>query len=387
MIRWPFGSRPTRPHFSIERSSVTNTSTIPMNDLARGMARDRELIVAAMTRVLQSGYLIMGPEHAAFQEALAEYVGVGYALGVASGTDALELAIKAAMPPGKRVVLTAANAGGYTSVASRRAGYDVLYADVDDTTLCLSESSVSEALTEEIGVVVVTHLYGNFTDVSGIVQLCHSRGILVIEDCAQALGARRGSIRAGSVGDIGTISFYPTKNLGALGDGGAVVTDDVDLAGRVSQLRQYGWRTKYDAVLRGGMNSRLDEIQAAILLARLPLLDGFNERRRLIIHEYAKAAEGGPLLVLPAEGEHHVAHLAVARSPERESVRARLNERGITTDVHFPLPDYEQIAFGPGRWKLDHTDRAVSEVFTLPCFPELRDDEIETVCDAIISLK
>lgn len=361
-------------------------SIVPLNDLSRGIARDRELLVAAANRVLDSAYVVLGPQHAAFERSLADYLGVAAAVGVASGTDALELALKVAMPEGKNTVLTAANAGGYTSTAARRAGFRLGYADVDPASLCLTEESVLEALTEDVGVVVVTHLYGNLTDLRGLAEVCRARGIRLVEDCAQAIGARRTEGAAGSFGDLATISFYPTKNLGALGDGGAVVTNNLDFASRVKQLRQYGWESKYCVAVEGGINSRLDELQAAFLLERLPLLDALNERRRQIVARYVEAARGGPLEVLPADGPHHVAHLAVVLASDREAAREHFASQGIATDIHFPVPDHHQPGFRPEPRTLTVTERVSRQVFSLPCFPEMTEEEIDRVCGAIGSL-
>jgi aminotransferase EvaB len=358
-----------------------------MNDLARGIARDRKRLSSAFNDVLDSGYVVMGPKHSAFQTALAEYLGVTHVLGVASGTDALELAIKTVMPEGKDTVVTAANAGGYASVATKRAGYRVRYADVDADTLCMNLETLKPVLADDIGVVVVTHLYGNLTDITELVSYCHERGIRVVEDCAQAIGARLEGKAAGSFGDIAATSFYPTKNLGAVGDGGAIATSNDDFARRVSLLRQYGWTSKYHVTVASGTNSRLDELQAAILLARLPLLDGFNERRREIIARYADAAQGGPLRVLPAIGVHHVAHLAVALAPDRDAARAALTVHGVQTDIHFPVADHMQSGFEADAQSLPITERLSKEVLSLPCFPELTDEEISYVCAAIESLK
>ncbi|TFD79127.1 DegT/DnrJ/EryC1/StrS family aminotransferase [Cryobacterium sp. Sr8] len=360
--------------------------SIPMNDLARGISRDREILTAAFESVLSSGHVVMGPNHSAFQRELGDYLGVAHVLGVASGTDALELAIKAVMPLGRSTVITAANAGGYTSTAAKRAGYRVRYADVDANSLCLSSRSVEAELSPDVGVVVVTHLYGNLTDTTELVELCHTRGVRVVEDCAQAIGARLDGGSAGSFGDIAATSFYPTKNLGAIGDGGAIATNSDEYASAVSQLRQYGWSSKYHVAVAGGTNSRLDELQAAFLRARLPLLDAFNERRRQIVARYVAAAVGGPLRVLSAEGPHHVAHLAVALSPRREEMRAALRDLGVQTDVHFPVPDHWQPGFGSDPQVLPVTELVAGELFSLPCFPELTDDEVQFVCTAIGSL-
>jgi len=358
-----------------------------MNDLSRGISRDREALNAAFERVLDTGHVVMGPQHSAFQDALASYLGIEFVLGVASGTDALEISIKAVMPAGRHTVVTAANAGGYTSVAARRAGFQLRYADVDSESLCLSLDTLMPSLTDDVGVVVVTHLYGNLTDISDLVEYCHARGIRVVEDCAQAIGATLNGKAAGSFGDIAATSFYPTKNLGAIGDGGAIFTANDEVAARVAQLRQYGWSAKYHVSIPGGTNSRLDELQAAFLLARLPLLDGFNARRRDIIQRYLAASEYGPLRILPATGAHHVGHLAVALTLDRDDVRAALAARGVQTDIHFPVPDYAQPGFESELESLPTTDRVSAEIFSLPCFPELTDHEVQQVCDAIESLR
>lgn len=367
-------------------TEATDRRIIPMNDLARGIARDRSHLDGAFDSVLNSGHVIMGQNHDAFQRHLEEYLGVAHVLGVATGTDALELAIKAVMPPDRTTVLTAANAGGYTTTATKRAGYRVRYADVDAESLCVSRATIEAELSHDVGVVVVTHLYGNLTDITELVGLCRERGIRVVEDCAQAIGAHLEGRSAGTFGDIAAISFYPTKNLGAIGDGGAVVTNSDAFADAVGRLRMYGWSAKYQVATPGGTNSRLDELQAAFLLARLPQLDELNERRRQIITRYVAAAQGGTLRILPATGQHHVAHLAVALSSRRDEVRAVLSESGIQTDVHFPVPDHWQPGFDADPQDLPVTERTARELFTLPCFPELTENEVEYVCNAIGAL-
>jgi dTDP-3-amino-2,3,6-trideoxy-4-keto-D-glucose/dTDP-3-amino-3,4,6-trideoxy-alpha-D-glucose/dTDP-2,6-dideoxy-D-kanosamine transaminase len=287
-------------------------------------------------------------------------------------------------------VVTAGNAGAYTSTAVTRAGLVPRYADVDPTTLCITADTVREVLDDEVGVVVVTHLYGYVGELSELRALCDERGISLVEDCAQAIGASSDSAGAGTVGDAATISFYPTKNLGAVGDGGAVLTRSAEVAERVRQLRQYGWGKKYDATMRGGTNSRLDEIQAAFLRVRLPMIDGLNARRREIIARYREAAAHVPpevLTVLPATGRHG-AHLAACLSSRRDEIRSTLDSLGIKTDVHFPAPDWEQDAFArfAPRTPLARTSEACAQILSLPLFPELTDDEVERVCEALRSL-
>jgi dTDP-3-amino-2,3,6-trideoxy-4-keto-D-glucose/dTDP-3-amino-3,4,6-trideoxy-alpha-D-glucose/dTDP-2,6-dideoxy-D-kanosamine transaminase len=366
---------------------MRDAMTVPMNDLLRGFNRHRGEVLAAVSRVAESGWYVHGPEHEAFQREFADFVGVGHCVGVGNGTDALELAIRAVGDERTGTVLTAANAGGYTTTAARRAGRGVTYADVDPAHLCLSARSV-EPLLGGVAIAVVTHLYGRLAPIEEIVQLCHDRGVAVIEDCAQAVGAERGGRRAGSFADAAAFSFYPTKNLGALGDGGAVVTSDDELAASLLRLRQYGWTSKYDIGVDGGRNSRLDEMQAAVLRSRLPHVQEGNERRRHIIRQYADAASGTCLAILPVAGEDHVGHLAVGLTSRRDHVVEALGAAGVRTDVHYPIPDHRQQAFA---LELSHVSLPVTEatarrLVSLPCFPELTDTEVEQVCDALRNL-
>jgi dTDP-4-amino-4,6-dideoxygalactose transaminase len=241
---------------------------------------------------------------------------------------------------------------------------------------------------EGVAICVVTHLYGALAPVEQIVELCHERGVAVIEDCAQSVGARRGGRMAGSFGDAGTFSFYPTKNLGALGDGGAVVTSDGELSASLVRLRQYGWTSKYAIGVDGGRNSRLDEMQAAVLRSRLPHVLGWNQRRREIIRLYAAASAGTCLTMLPVAGEDHVGHLAVGLTPRRDEVVATLAAAGVRSDVHYPIPDHRQPAFAHefAHLSLPVTEESAATVISLPCFPELTDVEVEQVCDALRSL-
>jgi dTDP-3-amino-2,3,6-trideoxy-4-keto-D-glucose/dTDP-3-amino-3,4,6-trideoxy-alpha-D-glucose/dTDP-2,6-dideoxy-D-kanosamine transaminase len=361
--------------------------TVPMNDLLRGFASHREELEAALGRVAGSGWYVHGPEHGGFQEEFADFIGVGHCVGVASGTDALELAIRGVGQGRDGTVLTAANAGGYTSTAARCAGREVSYADVDPAHLCLTAESV-EPLLEGVAICVVTHLYGRMAPIEQIAALCRDRGVGLIEDCAQSVGARRAGRMAGSFGDAGTFSFYPTKNLGALGDGGAVVTSDDELAASLVRLRQYGWTSKYSIGVRGGRNSRLDEMQAAVLRSRLPHVRGWNQRRRDIIRRYAAAAAGTSLTMLPVAGEDHVGHLAVGLTHRRDEVVATLAAAGVRTDVHYPIPDHRQPAFADelAHLSLPVTEEIAGTVISLPCFPELTEVEVEQVCDALQTL-
>lgn len=357
---------------------------IPLNDLSRSIHDQRELLTGAFARVVESSWVVMGPEHTAFEQELAEYLGAAHALGVASGTDALEIALRAVVDPARPVVVTAANAGGYTTTAARRGGFRLRYADVDEATMCLTPATVAPVLDGTVGAVVVTHLYGRAADVAGIRALCEPLGVPVVEDCAQAIGARTADGRVGSLSDVAAFSFYPTKNLGALGDGGAVVTSSAQIADRVRVLRQYGWTSKYRITQDGGRNSRLDEVQAAVLRARMPLLDEANATRRALVERY-RASASERVRVLDAQGEGHVGHLAVVVVDDRDAFVAHLAERGIRSDVHYPVPDHRQPAFAAEHAdvSLPVTEHLADRIVSLPCFPELAAEEIERVCDAL----
>lgn len=357
---------------------------IPFNDLGRAIAAQRSDLDEAIARVLDSGWLVHGPQHEAFEAELAGFLGVAHALGVASGTDALELAMRAIDAPERDVVVTAPNAGGYATFAARACGLGVRLCDVDPDTHLLDPRRLDGLLDERVRAVVVTHLYGRMADVAEVVRVCQPRGVRVIEDCAQAIGARRPEGAAGALGDLGTYSFYPTKNLGALGDGGAVVTDDPHLAARVRSLRQYGWRdARYIATDAAGRNSRLDELQAAVLRLRLPLVEAGNERRRAIIGRYAEAAPTG-VRVLPAAGAEHAGHLAVLVTAARDELAARLRARGVATAVHYPHPDDAQPGLVIDRpADVPVARKLARHILTLPCFPELTDAEVDAVCAAL----
>ncbi|WP_293187315.1 DegT/DnrJ/EryC1/StrS family aminotransferase [Ottowia sp.] len=335
--------------------------------------------------VVDSGWYVLGPNVREFEQAFARYVGVGHAVGVANGTDALALALRAlGIGPGQRVA-TVANAGCYASTAIAQVGAVPCFVDVDEGSLTLSPDRLRATLRDgPVGAVILTHLYGRMGEASAIAALCRQAGVPLIEDCAQAHGAVRAGRQAGAWGAVACFSFYPTKNLGALGDGGAVLTDDTALAERLRALRQYGWARKYEVALAGGVNSRLDELQAAVLLAKLPRLDAANAERRAIATRYGAAFADLPLACPPLPGEDDVAHLYVVRTPRRAELQAHLAARGIASDVHYPVPDHRQpVRAGQAAPDLPVTEAACAEVLSLPCYPGLTPAQAEQVVGAV----
>lgn len=343
---------------------------------------------AAVQRVLDRHWYVMGAELQAFEAAFAAYCGVAHAVGVANGTDALELALRAVGVQAGDRVFTVANAGFYSSTAIHAIGARPVYLDVDEATLTLAPAALAQALAApgpKPAAVVVTHLYGQLADMPVLVPLCQAAGVPLVEDVAQAHGAMRAGRRAGAWGQAACFSFYPTKNLGALGDGGAVLTPDAALDQRLRGLRQYGWSQKYTVALPGGRNSRLDELQAAVLRAKLPWLDAHNAARRQIAARYQSAFADLPLRGPASLGEDQVAHLFVLRTPRRDALRDFLRMRGVATEVHYPVPDHRQPAhpapecLGP----LPVTEAACATALTLPCFPGLEDAEVDRVIAAV----
>ncbi len=362
--------------------------TVLFNDLSRGWLANSEEVREVIGRVIYSGRYIHGPEHREFETELAEFLGVENAIGVASGTDALYLALRAVGCERGSKIITAANSGGYTSVVAANIGCEVIYCDVDGQSLVITDVTLKPLLTKDVQAVVVTHLYGNVAPVDRIVALCEPLGIKVIEDCAQAIGGRIGSKRVGTLGDIGAFSFYPTKNLGAAGDGGAVTTKSPALATKVQKLRQYGWDGKYSIEVPGGINSRLDEIQAAILRIGLRQVDLLNAKRRQIAAEYGHALLGTRIRMVTDASSSSASHLAVVRVPVgigRDKFQDELAKRGIQTAIHYPVLDCDQPGL-PSR-DLNHdipeSRAATAEILSLPCFAEMTSTEISDVITAV----
>ena len=371
---------------AIDSPPVAATPAIPFNDLSRGVAELRDELDAALARVLDSGWFVLGGEGEAFERELADAAGAAHAVGVASGTDAIELALRALDVGAGDEVVTQANTCVPTVAAIERAGATPVLCDVEPEAGTMDPESLRGALSERTRAVVPVHLYGQCADVDVIVELCVERGVAVVEDCAQAVGATLRGRPAGTIGALGCLSFYPTKNLAALGDGGAVITNDPDLAERLRLVRQYGQTDRYRHVTEG-VNSRLDELQAAVLRTRLPHLENWTRRREQIAARYTEALDGGsvrPLAQLPER--RHVFHLYVVDAPDRESLQAHLAEHGIGTLVHYPTPVHGHPPYrrlGDGAVPLTVSERLCARILSLPMYPELRDDEVERVVEAL----
>jgi dTDP-3-amino-2,3,6-trideoxy-4-keto-D-glucose/dTDP-3-amino-3,4,6-trideoxy-alpha-D-glucose/dTDP-2,6-dideoxy-D-kanosamine transaminase len=304
---------------------------------------------------------------------------------VGNGTDALEISLRALdCGPGDEVI-TVANAGAFGSVAIFSVGARPVYVDVELESGLIDCNTIAAAIRPATKAIIVTHLYGKLADMDRICPIAKAAGIPIIEDAAQAHGARRYGRHAGSWGALGCFSFYPTKNLGALGDGGAIITSDTKLSDRVRALRQYGWDGRFQVALPGGRNSRLDEIQATVLLEKLPHLDAMNAERRRIAERYRTALAGLPI-TFPNSGEDHVFHLCVARHQARDHLRQELARQGIDTDIHYPIPDYRHPGFRTLQGEtspLPRTETFMAEILTLPCFPGMTDIELDRITDAM----
>ena len=349
----------------------------------------KEEIDAAIQRVLEGGWYVLGGEVTGFEREFARWLGVRYAVGVANGTDAIELALRAyGIGEGDKVA-TVSHTAVATVAGIRRCGAVPRFVDIDPGRFTMAPESLARLLEKEpdIRAVVVVHLYGQMADMPAIMDLAKQHGLLVIEDCAQAHGAALDGRRAGTWGHAGTFSFYPTKNLGAIGDGGAVVTGDAEVAKRLYALRQYGWDEARISQMEG-VNSRLDELQAAILRVKLRYLDAMNASRARIAQRYLECLAQVDGIQLPsmASGTTHVWHQFVIRIKRRDELLAHLRSREIGCAIHYHraahmMPAYAMPEYAPV--SLAETEKCVREILSLPMYPELSDVQVETVIQAI----
>jgi dTDP-4-amino-4,6-dideoxygalactose transaminase len=367
---------------------VTDPIVTPVaaNDFRR---EPEELLLAELAsaeRVLRSGWWILGAEVEGFEQEWARHCAAPHAVGVANGLDAIEIGLRAlGVGPGDEVITTPVTAYA-TTLAIQRCGAVPVFADIEPGTGCLSADSVATCISASTRAVLPVHLYGRAADLDGLATVCDSHGLALIEDCAQAHGAQHRGRPVGSVGRCAAWSFYPTKNLGAIGDAGALTTADAELARTARCLRNYGQSDRYHHD-RAGLNSRLDELQAAILRVRLPWLKAWTDRRREVATRYRQGIDHPLLqpLAEPNDPASHVHHLNVLRTPQREWVQAQLAERGVMTLVHYPLPSTEQKALtdhriAPGG--IPHALEHCRTCFSLPIHPFLSDSEVERVIEA-----
>lgn len=360
---------------------------IPMNGFQREARELRQRELAAVERVLRSGWYILGSEVREFEQAWARTVGTRCAVGVGNGMDAIEIALRAlGVGPGDEVITTPMTA--FASVlAILRAGAQPVLADIDPETAQMSEQSARRCVSARTKAILLVHLYGHAHRLDRWKALCDEARIVLVEDCAQAHLAAWSGIRAGAWGRIGAFSFYPTKNLGAIGDGGALTTDDEALAAIARRLRNYGQSERYHHPDLG-LNSRLDELQAAILRERLHVLEAYTARRRSIASAY-RAGIANPAirpLAAPEHEENHVYHLFVVRCGERDRLARHLRARGIESLIHYPLPVHAQApctALPRDPEGLAMAERHGRECLSVPCNPQLADAEVAAVIDAL----
>jgi dTDP-4-amino-4,6-dideoxygalactose transaminase len=364
---------------------------IPFVDLQAQYRSIKGEVDAAIGRVLASAAFVMGREVAAFEAAFAEYVGARHCIAVSNGTAALQLALTACGLGAGDEVLVPANTFFATAEAVSNACATPRFVDVDPVSYTIDTARVADAITDATRAIIPVHLYGQAADLDPILELAARHNLIVIEDAAQAHGSLYKGRHVGTLGRAGCFSFYPAKNLGAVGEGGAVVTDDAEVARRLRQLRDHGSERKYRHEIIG-YNFRLEEIQGAVLAVKLRHLDRWNALRREHAARYnellAGAGAGGGGLLLPRElpYAHHVYHLYVVQSQERDRLRRALEEAGVQTGVHYPIPVHLQPAFASLRYEegdFPEAERQSRQVLSLPIFPELTEDQITRVVEAV----
>jgi dTDP-3-amino-3,4,6-trideoxy-alpha-D-glucose transaminase len=356
---------------------------VPFLDLRRQHAEIRPQIDAAISRVITSGNFVLGREVASFENKWARLCGVAGAVGVNSGTDGLTLALIAAARQQKyrREVITSPLSAGYSALAIKNAGFIPVFADIDPVTHTLAPDAVERAINRRTVAIMPVHLYGQVAGMKALCEIATRHGLIIIEDAAQAHGVAPSACTGTTHVHAAAFSFYPTKNLGAIGDGGAVVSNDRSLLDRVRQLREGGHPSAI-GTHAVGRNSRLDEVQAAILQTKLRRLPAWNARRRALASQYRTALAGKDGLVLPADSPAHAYHLFVVQHTKRDALIEHLRRRGIETLIHYPFLLHQQKLFKQ-RSKLAIAERLVKRILSLPLYPQLLSSEVDAVADAI----
>lgn len=363
-----------------------SSAPIPFNDFQREPEALTEAELRACEAVLRSGWWVLGQQVLAFEQAWASHCDTTGAVGVANGLDSIAIGLRSlGIGPGDEVITTALTAYA-TTLAIQLCGATPVFAEIDPSTACLDPASIERCISPATRAVLVVHLYGRAANLTDLYQICTRRGLLLLEDCAQAHGAHHAGRPVGSIGSFGAWSFYPTKNLGAIGDAGALTSSDPALLANAKQLRNYGQSDRYHHVLPG-LNSRLDELQAALLLKRLPYLHAWTERRRSIACRYWHELTHPELelLVPPSDPTSHVHHLFVLRTPRRDALQSHLEATGIKTLIHYPVPCHRQHALDAHRIDpsgLKITEHHAATCLSLPIHPFLSDDDVGRVIAA-----
>jgi dTDP-4-amino-4,6-dideoxygalactose transaminase len=363
------------------------TTRVPFLSLVPG--EDAADVRRAIDRVLNRGWFVLGPEVEAFEAEFAAAMGAAHAVGVGNGTDAIALILRALGIGAGDEVITAALSAAYSALAVMMAGARPVFADIDRERLTIDPAAIERAITPRTRAILPVHLYGQPADMTAIARTAARHHLAIVEDCCQAHLATSDGRPVGTIGVAGAYSFYPTKNLGALGDGGAVVTNDASLSARVKRLRNGGQTDRYHHA-EPGINSRLDEMQAAVLRARLPRLRAWTDARRRLASAYRAALAGAPVAVPPERDPGHVYHLFVVRSAARDELRAHLAAHGIETLIHYPVPLPRQPAMaavvnsvGIAAPECPQTDRICREVMSLPLGPSLGEDEVRHIAAVV----
>ena len=371
---------------------------IPQTDPGASFRRHRGSIQKAVRRVLESGWYILGKEVEAFEKEFGAFLGCDPAVGVANGTDALVLAMKGLEIKPRAGVITVSHTATATVAAIEMAGGVPVFTDIDPEWMVMDPQRLVENIREyrkgknpDLQAVVVVHLYGQPADMSGIKSICQNVGLFLVEDCAQSVGASWIGKMTGTWGDAASFSFYPTKNLGALGDGGAVVAVNPAVSRRIRMLREYGW-SKRNMCRFPGMNSRLDELQAAILRIKLQSLNRENEKRRQLSRLYIKNINVAGI-TLPKENNKssHAYHLFVVKSEKRNRLKEHLRLSKISTNIHYPVPVHLQPGYRSRFWTprrgLPETEKSAQQVLSLPLFPELSASDIKRVAKTVNNIQ
>lgn len=355
---------------------------IPVANPQAQVSALRTEIDKAISKFLSGNVYILGSEVSAFEQEFASYLGALFACGVANGTDAIRLALMAVGVQAGDEVITVSHSAVATVAAIVEVGAVPVMVDIDPQTYCIDIAAIRSAITPKTRAIVPVHIYGHPADMLSIMQLAKEFNLKVVEDCAQAHGASILGKKIGTFGDAAAFSFYPTKNLGALGDGGAVVCQDPIINERVKNLRQYGWKTRYISDCHG-INSRLDEIQAAILRVKLKYLETGNQRRREIGAQYSAAlSNSGVIAPYTCEGVKHAMHLYVVQSKNRDALSVYLREEGIATALHYPAAIHQQAAYRIEA-SLVQTESIYKNILSLPMFPELSEAQVEYICQVL----